>query len=76
MRHKYRLKGLLYPNDYVDTDVLTKSNVLKMLLFLLTCYIFAFVHVILEISWKRFELWLVNRNVKIDFLTKWLDKYK
>lgn len=71
IRHKYRLKGLLYPDDYVDSGVLTKANVLKMLLYMLTLDIIAFIYIVVEIYCKKLELWLERKNINLFFWTKW-----
>lgn len=74
MRHKYRLKGLLYPNDYVDTDLLTKANVLKMLLYMFTLNTFAFVYIALELICKKLEVWLAKRNINLFFWNEWINR--
>lgn len=71
MTHKYRLKGLLYPNDYVDSTELTKVNILKTLLYFLTLDIIAFVYIFLEIGCKKLEVWLTSRNINLFFWTAW-----
>lgn len=71
MLHKYRLMGLLYPNDYVDVNKLTKLDILKMLSYILTLDIIACAYFVLEILCKKLELRLARRNVNLFFWSKW-----